>query len=431
MGQTSITSKTPLFRRHTGSSNIFVGGLVTLLVLSLTCMVGLGACKTVKTTLSRNKSFGKKVPASQNTGGSQNKDDAEKKDEAGPPTIVTLKSTPLVDSDFVLAKTMPGMVLSTNAPAFASLTTGNLLIPMCPSSNATCSSPSIYIFNPESNTITHIITPSSPFLPYASSSDGIVLGIVPDTTKNFARLDSDLVSILAGAASADSAVPNPDPNAAPVLVTSAVVAGAVSGSSGRPIACKYSEPLCYIPEGSGCGSTAPALRSFAPPSTYDTYCKPYPASKKILGFTSENELVFSSPAATENVISFEPLPALVGSAPSTAVDITVNTMKILGVAGSSDPFSFIDDSLQNLFSFSSVGENKSWTVIQMRDRTIVGNVPLEFSMAGRGTYFSAYNGTILEVRPSSGTNPPAVYALAAEKIYSIVKENLWDDTINE
>lgn len=413
---------------HSPTKNVMTLFLGSFIVFG--CLTGLSSCQTIKRTKSRISAVKNKAPAGDAKAGKQAP--PSDSDSSGP-GAAAIKSNSIIDSDFVLSNTMTGLVLSAKAPPFADVTSGSILIPMCPTENASCLTPSIYVFNPDSRSITHIITASSPFIPYAVDPDSTVVGMAPEgTTNKLSYLATDLYTLLQTEVSQDPSLPSPaDGNPLPILVTVNVTSTSVSASSGRPMTCKHTESVCYIPEVSGCGAQTAALRSFSPKATYLSYCKAYPASKRVLGFTPENEIIYSIASATENTITFEPLPPVVGNEETGGIAVAETKLSILGSTGSVDKFSFVDDGQSLVFVFSAIGDKNSWTVVRAREKIIAGNIPLEFPMTGRGSYFATYNGSIVEVRPSSAAKPPEIYILSSDKIYSQLTDNTMDNSINE
>ena len=131
----------------------------------------LASCKTVRTTKAPLKSARKSSAASGAV--------ASKPTPSGVPTDpvdADVKSQALTDEDFVLAKTLEGIVLSPGGTPVMDYATGDLLIPTCPASTPNCVAPVTYAFNPTLLDWSHKITPSSGITGQAIRYDGVLVG---------------------------------------------------------------------------------------------------------------------------------------------------------------------------------------------------------------------------------------------------------------
>jgi hypothetical protein len=392
-------------------------------------VAGVAGCKTMKITKSRmaaTKPSSKQGSARSSKTPADSSGAVSANSSASEPLAV--KSLPLSEESFVLAKTLTGVVLSSKAKPFHSVVTGHVLIPVCPTENADCKAPSIYVFSPESGTISHIITPNSAFIPYDIDGDTVIRGLSPGswTGQNFANLSIDLTTILLNSATVtDDSVPAPSPvSSDPIAIAADVTSSGASASDGRAVACNPSNAECFIPESSGCGSgvAGPSLRSYTVSGGYGSFCQAYPVSTKLAGFTANNEIVFSETGSDKTVYTFQPLqplPLPVDPEALTSDAPQKSSIEVLGNAGPGDPFSMLDNANRLLLAFSTINNKNGWTAVQLHTKNIVGQIPLDLSMAGHGTFFIPYTSSLVEVRPGTGGNPPGIYVISQDKIYSV------------
>ncbi len=367
----------------------------------------LASCKTVHATKAPVKSARKSSGAAQGAVAS--------KPASGVPTdpvAVEVKSTALNDDDFVLARTLDGMVVSPGGTPVMDYATGDLLIPTCPTSTPTCTAPVIYAFNPTLMDWSHKITPSSALTGQAIQYDGILVGSTsPAGGSKFARLELSDVNYLTLPDPEVDADGNPIPLKTPILLDVNVIQGPDHSGDSRPIVCNPYAPICLASETTACGGDSPSLKAFDFDSGFTDACVSYPDTQKTLGFSINDELAITDTSSTKSRILFRDMTNL--SAPPNVVELP-------GAGVTGDPYSFVDYSHGFVFAFSTLNGTNSWSIIQLDTRDIVGTIPLSFTMTGRGQYFIDGNGTIMEFRPANGEKPAAIYTVDPNKIFTLL-----------
>jgi hypothetical protein len=361
----------------------------------------LASCKTVQTT---------KAPLKKASGAVASK--ATPSGVPAGPVAADVKSNALNDEDFVLARTLDGMVVSPGGIPVMDYATGALLIPTCPTSTPTCAVPLIYAFSPTLMDWSHKIMPSSAILGQTISYDGILIGSTSSNSSGkVARFELSAVDYLTLPDPQADADGNPIPLATPIAVVANVLQGIEHSPVDRPIVCNPYAPLCLAAATSACGSASPSLKAFEFDTGFTNLCVSYPATQRAIGFTINNELALTDISGGQSNLLFRDM------ADASAAPVA---LELPGSGVSGDPYSFLDYSKGLAFAFTTSNGANSWSVVQLDTKKIIANIPLKFAMTGRGQYFIDGNGTIMEFRPANGDKPAAIYTVEAGKVFTIL-----------